>query len=51
MISLHKKTNTLCFDHDDLKVLFETPFKSQLAEELLKSVHSSEELLGDKDKM
>lgn len=47
----HKKTNTLCFDEDDLKQLFGAPIRAKLAEEVINSGMAPEALLADKDKM
>lgn len=47
----HKKTNTLCFDENGLKQLFEVPIRAKLAEEVINSGIAPEELLADINKM
>lgn len=42
----HKKTNTLCFDEEDLKYLFEAPSRAELEEKVLEIGLSGEELMA-----
>jgi len=46
-----RKSNMVCFDNTDLKLLFETRGKSRLLKETIKKGYTADELLADEGKM
>lgn len=48
---LHKKTNTLCFDENDLKQLFESPLQLKLEEEVIRLGITPKELKKNRELM